>query len=541
MCQAAKLEGAACGLLTFHPHPRSVLRPDQAVSSLTSLYERLALFDQTELDFVILHPCTPATAQTEAEDFLHLLHRHLGLSRLWLGPDIALGDINNDRLEDFYIGNASKSKGGLFVQDKNGSFGIQKGPWENDSLYEDMGSLFFDADQDGELDLYIVSGGNEFPEDSKTYIDRLYINNGSGNFSRNENALPAITSSGSCVKAIDFDMDGDQDLFVGGRHTPWKYPFPASSYILENKSANGMVKFEDVTSTVAPDLKNVGMVTAAVCMDMDNDQWPDLVIAGEWMPLCFFKNRNGVFMKTVLEGTSGWWFSMEGADMDKDGDMDLVAGNLGLNSRYQAGRDRTFDVYAGDFNNNKSSDIVLSYYQGKDQFPVRGRSCFISQNPWIALKFPTYEDFGEATVSDIYTKKVLEGSLHLQAETFASCYLENTGNGKFEIKALPNEAQLSSIHDMILEDFDHDGHLDILAAGNMFNMEVVTPRNDAGVGVFLKGDGKGNFIVVPPAISGFFAPGDVKSLSLIRLGDDDKGKGVLVGNNNNWLQIFKIE
>ncbi len=457
------------------------------------------------------------------------------------GPDITVGDINNDQLEDLYIGNASKSPGRMFIQNINGTFSIKEGPWENDSLFEDTGTLFFDADNDGDLDLYVAGGGYDFPEGSKSYTDRLYINDGKGNFSKSPNSLPAITSNGSCVKAIDFDKDGDPDLFVGGRLVPHKYPFPARSYILENKSANGIVKFEDVTASVAPDLLEAGMVTSAFCADLDNDKWTDLVVAGEWMPVCYYKNHNGKFEKTILEGTRGWWFSIEGADFDKDGDIDLVAGNLGLNFRYKASSDKTFDVYAGDFNNKGNSDIVLSYFQDEKQYPLGSRKSLIDQNPWVANKFPTYKSFAEATVSDIYTKKVLDESLHLQAETFASCYLENIGNGKFKIQKLPNEAQLSSINDMIIDDFDNDGHLDILAAGNLFNVEIVTPKNDGGVGVFLKGDGKGSFKAIPSRLSGFFVPKEVKALELIRLNNADKDKAVLVGNNNERLKIFKFK
>jgi hypothetical protein len=455
------------------------------------------------------------------------------------GPIITVGDVNNDHLEDFYIGNASKSQGRLFLQNKDRSFRIQKGPWEKDSIYEDTGTLFFDADNDGDLDLYVVSGGNEFPNDAKEYQDRLYINDGKGNFTKDEKALPLITSSGSCVKAIDFDNDGDLDLFVGGRYVPKQYPFPAKSYILENQSANGTVKFYDATERVAPDLIKAGMVTSALCLDIDNDKWMDLVVTGEWMPICIYKNVNGKFKKTIIEGTRGWWFSINGADFDRDGDIDIVAGNLGLNSRYKAGNDETFDIYAGDFNNSGGSDIVISYYQGNKQFPLRSRACFVDQNPWIAGKFPTNKSFAEATVSDIYSNKVLEKSLHLQVDIFASCYFKNEGNGKFEIQKLPNEAQLSSINDIIIDDFDGDGNLDILAAGNLFNMEIVTPRNDGGAGVLLKSDGNGNFIVIPSRLSGFFAPKDVKDLSLIHL--DDTYKAILVGNNNDRLQIFNYK
>jgi hypothetical protein len=456
------------------------------------------------------------------------------------GPDIAVGDVNNDGMEDFFIGNALHSKGAMFLQNKNGSFNRIAGPWENDSNYEDTGTLLFDADSDGDSDLYVVSGGNEFPESAEQYNDRLYINTGKGVFVKSSDAPPPMATSGSCVKPIDYDKDGDMDLFIGGRHVPGKYPFPARSFILENKSANGKVKFEDVTATVAPGLVKAGMVTAAFCTDVDNDQWPDLVVAGEWMPLYIYSNHKGKFEQTALEGTKGWWFSLAGADFDKDGDIDLVAGNLGLNMRYKASREQTFDGYAGDFDKDGKSDIALSYYQGTNQYPLRSRDGYLAQNPSLAEKFPTYESFAKAEISDVYSMNMLDTSLHLQAETFASCYLENTGNGNFAIKPLPSEAQLSSINDILTEDIDGDGNPDILAAGNLFDMEVVTPRNDAGVGVFLRGDGKGNFFIVPSSISGFFAPGDVKSLSLIRLNNRDYKKAILVGNNNDSLQIFKI-
>jgi hypothetical protein len=471
------------------------------------------------------------------DDYKHQVLLPYKLSQL--GPSIAVGDVNKDKIDDFFIGNASGSSGKLFIQNIDGTFKVQNGPWEQDSIFEDAGCLFFDADNDGDLDLFVVSGGNEFPEGSGNYNSRLYLNDGKGNFTKSKDAIPLITNSGSCVKAIDFDNDGDLDLFIGGRQVPGKYPFPARSYILENRTVNGAVKFADVTREVAPDLLNAGMVTSAFCGDIDNDHWTDLVIAGEWMPVCIYKNIHGKFKKTAIEGTKGWWFSIEGADFDKDGDIDLVAGNLGLNCRYKASRDKTFDVYAADFDKDGKWDIVLSYYQGNKQFPLRDRDSFIRQNPGIAIKFPTYEEFGEATVSDIYTQKALDESLHLQAETFASCYFENDGKANFKMHNFSNEAQLSSINGMIIDDFNKDGNLDILAAGNLFNMEIVTPRNDGSIGVYMEGDGKGGFKIKQAEETGFFAPNDVKSLALIK--EKNGEKLVLVGNNNGKLQIFKLK
>lgn len=455
------------------------------------------------------------------------------------GPDIAVGDINNDGLEDFFIGNASRSPGRMFIQQKDGTFSVLKGPWENDSQFEDTGCLLFDADNDGDIDLYVVSGGNEYPAHTPEYQDRLYINQGKGVFTKEEKALPLTTSSGSCVKPIDFDQDGDLDLFIGGRHVPGKYPFPAESYLLENKSTKGNILFENVTQHVAPDLINAGMVTDALVTDLNGDNWPDLIIAGEWMPVCIFKNTGGKFEKEIIPGTNGWWFSLKGADMDGDGDFDFIGGNLGLNNRYRTAPGKTLDVYAGDFDKNGSSDIAVCYYQGENQYPLRGRECYVSQNPGLALKFPTYASFGKATISEIYSEDILSKSLHLQAEIMASCYFENTGDGNFLIHPLPNEAQLSSINDIIIDDFNEDGFKDIIAAGNLYGMEIVTPRNDGSTGVLLIGNGEGLFKPLESISSGFATPKNVKAVEMI--GISNKGKALLVGNNNDQLQLFILK
>jgi enediyne biosynthesis protein E4 len=486
---------------------------------------------------------------TEKIDFLHvendfndysvqpLLPHKLSTT----GPCVAVGDINNDGREDFFAGNALHAKGALYVQEKDGSFRLLHGPWEADSDFEDTGALFFDADNDGDQDLYVVSGGNEFPDSSSEYCDRLYLNSGKEVFVKDVYAIPAIASSGSCVIPVDFDRDGDQDLFVGGRHVPGRYPFPASGYILENRPGKGTVQFVNVTDSVAPFLKNAGMITSALRTDIDKDGWDDLVIAGEWMPVTILKNRNGKFESNVIPGTNGWWFSLASADFDKDGDVDLVAGNLGLNTRYRATTEKTFDVYAGDFDKDGRIDIDLAFYQGNHQYPLRSRSCYLLQHPGFAERFPTYESFAKAEMNDLYPKDILKSGIHLKVETFASCYLENLGNGKFSMKDLPSEAQLSAINGIVAEDFDNDGMTDILAAGNLFDTEITTPRNDAGAGIFLKGDGKGNFVSIPPSQSGFLANKDVKAMALIHLVNDKTGKAVLVGNNNERLQIFNVK
>jgi hypothetical protein len=492
------------------------------------------------------HPIFTEITGQAGPDFVHIENSHDDLrnqvllphmlSRL--GPGIATGDVDGDGLTDCFIGNAAGSRGTLFIQEADRSFSVLEGPWAEDAAHEDMGSIFFDADNDGDLDLYVVSGGNEFPEGAEYYRDRLYINKGNRSFSKDSMALQDIRISGSVVEILDFDRDGDPDLFVGGRQVPARYPYPASGLLLENRSSNGVVRFVDVTSDKAPFLLEWGLVTAAFSEDLNNDGWTDLVVGGEWMPLYFLKNKEGVFEQTTLEGTSGWWLGLSGADFDQDGDVDLVAGNLGLNARYPAQSENTVELFADDFDKNGSYDIVFSYFQNGNQYPLRGRDCFVAQNPAIALKFPSYASFAAATVEDIYTKKAIRNALHVQAKNFASCYLQNLGNGRFEIYNLPNESQLSPLHDILIQDFDGDGNLDILAAGNMYNVEVVTPRFDGGVGILLTGDGKGSFEALPARESGFFAPGDVKSLGMLTQCSNEE-KLILVGNNNGALQVFK--
>lgn len=460
------------------------------------------------------------------------------------GSGVAVGDVDGDGLEDFFVGNAIGSSSALYMQKTDGTFESTGDEfWKADADKEDMGATFFDADGDGDLDLYVISGGNEYEPDSPKLQDRLYLNDGEGNFEKSPNALPEMLTSGSRVKAADFDKDGDLDLFVGGWIVPRSYPLPAKSYILRNEglTADGL-KFEDVTAEIAPDLVEAGLVTDAVWVDYDQDSALDLVIVGEWMPITFLKNSGGTFVnKTTdygLEKSTGWWYSIIAEDFDQDGDMDLVAGNLGLNYKYQATPEESFDVYVKDYDNNNHLDIVLGYYHQGVQYPVRGRQCSSEQIPAIKVKYKDYNSFAEADLIDIYTKEDLEASLHYQAWDFSSSYIENKGNGQFEFKKLPNQAQLSSINDIIAEDFNQDGHLDIVIAGNMFGSEVETPRNDASYGLLLTGDGKGNFQPMPFFESGFFLGYDTKDLARLNTPD---GLIILALNNDDYLKVLKME
>ncbi len=458
------------------------------------------------------------------------------------GPGLAVGDVNRDGLEDFFVGAAMGHTAQLFVQKEDATFEAMPIPvFEEDKVHEDLGALFFDADNDGDDDLYVVSGGNEFEAKDKRLQDRLYLNDGKGRWSKAKDRLPEMLTSGSVVSAGDYDNDGDLDLFVGGRVVPGAYPLPARSYLLENNRGH----FTDVTETIAPELLEPGLVTAATWTDFSGDGRLDMVVTGEWMPLMLMENEGDGFKnKTVgsdLEKLRGWYFQVRSADFDNDGDQDFIAGNLGLNYKYKADKEAPFEVYSDDFDGNGSRDIVLSYYEHGEAFPVRGKSCSSEQIPKIDTEFPTYESFGDANLSDIYGAK-LQKALYYAAENFASLYIENRGKGDFKARVLPNEAQISSINNILIDDYDRDGNMDILISGNLYASEIETPRNDAGMGLFLKGDGHGHFEPVPLLESGFFAPHDAKAMAKIALGKGrDKKQLILVANNSFWLQAIQCQ
>jgi hypothetical protein len=458
------------------------------------------------------------------------------------GPGLAVGDINADGLEDFFAGGAIGFPGVVFVQNETGGFdkSADQPALKLDASHEDMGAEFFDADQDGDLDLYVISGGNENLEGTSALQDRLYLNDGSGRFTRDKEALPTMLTSGSRVKTADFDGDGDLDLFVGGRLVPRSYPLPARSYLLQNESINGKTKFVDVTESVAPDLMEAGMVTDAAWTDFDLDGQLDLVIVGEWMPITFLRNQQGTFKDQTkqygMSKTTGWWYSILADDFDNDGDQDLVVGNLGLNYKYQASEEESFDVYAYDYDKNGNMDIVLGYYYDGTQYPLRGRQCSSQQIPAISLKFEDYNSFAEATLEDVYSEGDLKAALHYQAFTFASSYVENHGDESFTVSQLPNQVQLSSINGIVSGDYNQDGHRDLVVAGNMYNAEVETTRNDASYGDLLFGDGTGNFEPVAYRDSGFYLPKDNKEIRSIQ---GKTGYYILAANNNDVLKVFR--
>jgi len=427
-------------------------------------------------------------------------------------------------MEDLYIGSASRGTSGIYIQKDAGQFELHQA-FEEENKMEEIDARFFDVDNDNDLDLFVVSGGYELPYNTKFFSDRLYINE-EGSFTHFEN-MPDVLSSGACVRPYDYDGDGDLDIFVGGRMRPAQYPNAGRSYLLENKIGEGHLAFEDVTESVMKEVSDIGMVTDALWLDYEEDGDIDLVIVGEWMPITVFINDNGQFVdKTVelgMEDTRGWWFSLEKEDLDKDGDQDLVIGNLGINYKYQATPSASFDLYVDDFDNNASTDIVLGYYNDDKQYPVRGRQCSSEQIPGIQSKFKDYESFATATIADIYGAAQLKSAKHFMIKDFSSIVLNNQGNGKYTKQLLPINCQLSSTNDILIRDFNNDSHLDLLLAGNLYVSEVETPRADAGIGQLLIGDGSLNFTPVPYNESGLLLNNDVRKLVTIS------------GNNSKYL------
>jgi hypothetical protein len=446
-----------------------------------------------------------------------------------LGPKPALSPPTKAGWHWLYLGGSAGNHGMAYEENQWGNFEARKPSFMQKAREsEEVAALYFDANGDGFSDLYIVNGSNEFPMGDARYQDHLYLSESCCNFG-SEGKLPAMPTSGSVATAADVDGDGDQDLFVGGRQVPGKYPYPARSYLLEN---DGKGNFTDVTSAKAPGLVSPGMVTDAIWTDIDGDMDPDLVISGEWMPVSIFRNDGGKFTditnESGLANHTGWWFSISAADVDKDGDMDLVAGNMGLNTKFPASIEHPFEIYCYDFDRSGSLDIVLGYHSEGQVFPVRGRTCTSQQMPDIKENFPTYQQFAISSLRDIYGN-LLDSALHYQATTLATTVFINEG-GKFSAVPLPNDAQISAVNAIALRDFDSDGNLDILLAGNMHNTEVETSRADASIGLYLKGDGKGGFSSIPGRVSGFFAPGDVKGMVVV---DREDSFTIVVTRNND--------
>ena len=452
------------------------------------------------------------------------------------GPFTAIKDVNNDGLEDVFIGGAAGQSAVLYLQQESGTFlRSPSQPWQWDIASEDMEAVFVDVDGDNDVDLYVASGGSEFNIGNPLLKDRLYINDGQGDFSKNEQALPAIAQSTQTVKISDIDNDGDLDLFVGTRMIPGKYSFPATSYFLIND--NGV--FKKSSSDIAPALQDIGMVTDAVFTDIDNDGDEDLMIVGEWMEIKVLINEKGIFndhsKQFGLENTRGIWWSITASDIDNDGDEDYIIGNLGKNNKFKASKEHPFKVYANDFDNNGTNDVVFAKFYKGDYVPLRGRECTSQQMPYVADKFEDYHSFASSTLIEILPDEKMEGSVVYEISSFESILLINE-NGKFIVKPLPNEAQIAPIKSSLVIDINKDGYKDIITVGNHYGVEVETVRYDAGYGTVLLGDGNNNFTFMPPRKSGFYVPLDSRDLQQLSI---KGGKTLVITNNNSSLSLFK--
>ncbi len=453
------------------------------------------------------------------------------------GPGLAVADVNGDGLDDFFIGGAFEQSGRIFIQQADGSF--RDNPLTDSTKYEeDQAAIFLDVDTDGDPDLYVVSGGNEFQAGSSYYQDRLYLNNGRGIFTLAPERLPEMRVPGSCVVAADYDRDGDPDLFVGGRHTPQQYPAPGISYLLENREGY----FVDVTNDKAPGLQKTGMVTAALWTDVNDDGWPDLMVAGEWMAPQIFQNRSAKLEKMhipVLADQAGWWNSLLGVDVDQDGDTDYIAGNLGLNSRYRADSLQPLQMIVNDFNADQRVDGILAYHQDDRLFPMHPRDDMLRQLNYLKRKFTSYQAFAEADIEKIFSQQELESSARLYSRQMQSCYFENLGNFAFKVHPLPAPAQTAPVYGILSGDYNHDSYPDLLLSGNSYATEVINGPHDAFNGLLLLGNGKGVFNPQHSRFSGFWVTGDAKSLAQLR--SSDGTLLVLAAQNNGQLLAFRTE
>jgi enediyne biosynthesis protein E4 len=455
------------------------------------------------------------------------LHSHAG-------PMLAVADINGDKLEDFIVGTSTGFSKKIFIQEKNGQF---KGKdFLEKNTADDGALLFFDADGDGDQDLYTAAGcaGAQKNEDA-VYTHHLYNNDGKGNFTQTSQFLSIKTAS-ACVAANDFDHDGDLDLFVGGRLSPLEYPKTPRSYLLKNEKGI----FTDVTPE---NLKYPGMICSAIWADYDGDGWQDLILAGEYTSILFYKNvsttlnvrqlTNQPINQSTNQPKTGWWNALIAADFDHDGDLDLVAGNRGLNGFYKASLEEPIQVYGGDFDKNGLIDPIMTYFWDGEEYMAHTRDDVNKQIAAMRGRFKNYTEFAEKSFNKSFRKDELAAAQKLKAETFASTYFENKGNGQFEARNLPIEAQFSTINGFLAEDVNNDGNLDLLCVGNNFSNEVQFGRYDAQASFALLGDGKGGFSWNRPF---FYMDGDVKSLAKINL---LKGNvGYLVGRNSGKLAVF---
>lgn len=529
--------------------------PDGKTQTLTNVpaNQRLQL-KWTDASGYVAHlapPTTPGTTLFKEKNIasagLRYVHKENPFSdfETWLlnpwsltdlGPLMAQADVNGDGLDDFFVGNAAAAPAAVYIQSAGGTFRASSEElFEQEKNYEDHGAVFFDADGDNDQDLFVLGGGADaFTE--AAWQCRLFLNDGNGNFSKSEGSMPSFKDLGLRAAAHDYDQDGDLDLFIGGRVVPKNWPLSPRSAVLQNNQG----RFTDVTSQVAGAFERCGMVTDLAWSDLNQDGQKELIVIGEWMPVSVFQLKNkqleNVTEQFGLAKTNGLWNRLALADLDKDGDLDLVTGNLGLNTRFTASKEAPFLCYAKDFDNNGTLDPIVAFMEAGKIYPLMQREVLVKQMPSLKKKFLYSKEYAEATISDLWSQKDLDAGLQLAAYDFETCWWENQG-GKFIRRSLPIQAQTAPVQGIVCADFNGDGNADILMAGNRYGFEVETNPCDAGIGTLLLGDGKGNFSWLNNNQSGFWAMREARDLLLLR--STGGKRTIVVSNNHSALQVFQ--